>query len=187
MITYIIALYFALTFTGIFFLFIHYCVTGIAAYGSLVAANGSLLLGTCMFALNTLSVLMTSNDNSIETNPKKNPNSKPSIFGNVIYLIIMLGTVGFQLYMLLAFKNKILSGNYPNGYWRFNNVFNLCILIQSCIVSYVLLYNYTFSSLVISTLSLFGLINIIVSKEIFNILKYFTADGFSSMSMLNRI
>jgi prepilin signal peptidase PulO-like enzyme (type II secretory pathway) len=96
--------------------------------------------------------------------------------------LLMLYVIGFVLYLIIQYKNKIMRGHVSGSYSTFTNITIAMILIQI-----YLLYNNinndkfektkTLSKVTSSLLFLFGVIATISSMTLFTILKKFTADG----------
>jgi len=97
--------------------------------------------------------------------------------------LLMLFVIGFVLYLVIKYKNRILSGHVYTGYNTFTNITILMILLQVYLV-----YNninsdkfestYRLSKITTSLLYLYGVISVISSITLFTILNNFSADGF---------
>jgi hypothetical protein len=111
---------------------------------------------------------------------------------NTIYSIIMttgpfllmLAIIGFTLYLMITYKNNILSGHLSQSYYSFSNINIILLLIQLYIV-YTNISTPIFeqtgklSQLTSSIIYLLGVLEGITAVILFTILKYFTTDGFS--------
>lgn len=96
--------------------------------------------------------------------------------------LLMLFIIGFVLYLVIKFKDKILLGHVSNGYTTFSNIIILLLLLQIYLV-----YNNintdkfestkTLSKVTNSILYLYGVIAGICSITLFTILNNFSADG----------
>jgi hypothetical protein len=90
--------------------------------------------------------------------------------------------IGFVLYLVIKFKNKILLGHVSSGYNTFSNIIIILLLLQIYIV-----YNginsdkfqttKSLSKITNSILYLYGVITAICSITLFTILNNFSADG----------
>jgi hypothetical protein len=97
--------------------------------------------------------------------------------------ILILAVIGFVLYLLINYRNLIISGNIAPGYNSFNTIITLLIFIQLYLV-----YNNIssdrfqttgkISRVTSSFIYLLGVITAICSIILYTILKYFTTDGF---------
>jgi hypothetical protein len=97
--------------------------------------------------------------------------------------LLMLFIIGFTLYSIIKYKNRILLGHVSNGYTIFSNITVLMILLQVYLV-----YNNIntdkfettkkLSKITTSILYLYGVITAISSITLFTILNNFSADGF---------
>jgi hypothetical protein len=96
--------------------------------------------------------------------------------------LLILFVIGFVLYLVIKFKNKILSGHISSGYNTFSNIIIVLLLLQI-----YLIYNgintdkfettKTLSKVTNSILYLYGVITTICSITLFIILNNFSADG----------
>ena len=97
--------------------------------------------------------------------------------------ILILAIIGFVLYLLINYRNLIISGNIAPGYNSFNTIITMLIFIQLYLV-----YNNIssdrfqttgkISRVTSSFIYLLGVITAICSIILYTILKYFTTDGF---------
>jgi hypothetical protein len=96
--------------------------------------------------------------------------------------LLILFIIGFVLFLVIKFKNKILSGHVSSGYNTFSNIIIVLLLLQLYLV-----YNgintekfettKTLSKLSNSLLYLNGVIIAISSVTLFTILNSFSTDG----------
>ena len=97
--------------------------------------------------------------------------------------LLMLGVIGFTLYLIITYKNNIISGHLSPGYASFSNINAILILIQLYIV-YLNISSDKFEStgkispVTSSVIYLLGVLEGICSIILLTILKYFTTDGF---------
>ena len=99
--------------------------------------------------------------------------------------LLMLGVIGFILYLMITYKSIILQGHVANGYHSFSNINIILILIQLYIV-YTNISSDSFektgkmSKVTSSMVYLLGVLSAITSIILYTILRYFTTDGFTS-------
>ena len=99
--------------------------------------------------------------------------------------LLMLGVIGFILYLMITYKSIILQGHVANGYHSFSNINIILILIQLYIV-YTNISSDSFektgkmSKVTSSMVYLLGVLSTITSIILYTILRYFTTDGFTS-------
>ena len=99
--------------------------------------------------------------------------------------LLMLGVIGFILYLMITYKSIILQGHVANGYHSFSNINIILILIQLYIV-YTNISSDSFektgkmSKVTSSVVYLLGVLSAITSIILYTILRYFTTDGFTS-------
>ena len=99
--------------------------------------------------------------------------------------LLMLGVIGFILYLMITYKSIILQGHVANGYHSFSNINIILILIQLYIV-YTNISSDSFektgkmSKVTSSMVYLLGVLSAITSIILYTILRYFTTDGFKS-------
>ena len=101
--------------------------------------------------------------------------------------LLMLGVIGFILYLMITYKSIILQGHVANGYHSFSNINIILILIQLYIV-YTNISSDSFektgkmSKVTSSMVYLLGVLSTITSIILYTILRYFTTDGFTSIN-----
>ena len=150
--------------------------TGMVSWGSIIAGYSALILGIMMILLilfisifkvtqgNTtlqiiISVLMT-------TGP----------------FLLMLGIIGFILYLIIFYKNNIVRNRVSPSYYTFSNIAIILLLLQIYMV-YTNISSDRFANtgkMSQLTSSIIYLLDVIVgmcSLILFTILKYFTTDG----------
>jgi len=102
--------------------------------------------------------------------------------------LLMLGVIGFILYLMITYKNNIISGHVSSGYNSFSNIVSLLLFIQLYIV-YTNISTQSFEStgkispLTSSIIYLLCVLSGICSVILFTILKYFTTDGFELLKI----
>ena len=97
--------------------------------------------------------------------------------------ILMLGVIGFMLYLLITYYSKISAGQISSSYNSFSNIIIMLLFLQVYLV-YTNIDNSTFESsgkiskVTSSIIYLLGVLTTICSINIYIILKYYTTDGF---------
>lgn len=100
--------------------------------------------------------------------------------------ILMLGIIGFVMYLIINYKTIITDHNVSDSYYTFSNITLVLILIQL----YIVYTNVSsdgsrkISSVTGSLLYLLGILSAWSSLIMFTILKYYTTDGFSIINKL---
>jgi hypothetical protein len=153
--------------------------SGSVALGAYITGY-SLLILSIMMILVVLSTASSTENGTFQIMLSIVRNSGP--------FILMLGVIGFVLYMLITYKNNIISGHVSNSYYSFSNVIILLLLTQMYIVYSNIRSNNLGSSgslnkITSSILYLLGVIMTICSLLLFTILKYYTTDGFSIIKL----
>jgi len=98
--------------------------------------------------------------------------------------ILILGIICFILYLLINYRNNIVSGHVSPGYNSFTNIVSVLIFLQLYLV-YTNISSDKFQStgniskLTSSVIYLLGVVTAICSIILYTILKYFTTDGFT--------
>ena len=158
-------------------LFIIYMVTT----GSL--SLGAMITGYSVLLFSIMMILYIIVYNVLQTTQKQ------SFFQSLLSMLFICGPflltlfiIGFVLYLVLKFKNKILLGRVSSGYNTFSNIIIILLLLQIYIV-----YNgintdkfqttKSLSKITNSILYLYGVITAICSITLFTILNNFSADG----------
>jgi hypothetical protein len=99
--------------------------------------------------------------------------------------LLMLGVIGFILYLMITYKDSIIDKHVSSNYYSFSNISVLLLLIQLYIV-YKNISTDKFEStgkisqVTSSLIYLLGVLGLICSIIIYTILKYFKTDGFST-------
>jgi hypothetical protein len=106
-----------------------------------------------------------------------------SIFTVMGPFILILGVISFVLYLLIRYKNNIVSGHVAPGYTSFSNIIIMLLLIQFYLV-YMTMSSEKFETtgkmtkVMSSLIYLLGVLSAICSIILYTILKYYTTDGF---------
>jgi hypothetical protein len=156
---------------------IYFFSSGSISLGALISGYSVLILSVVMILYIILFNMMQVNQNN-------------NFFKTFISMIIacgpfflLLGVIGFVLFLVISYKNRILLGHVSNGYTTFTNITIIMVLLQVYLV-----YNgintekfettRTLSKMTTSVLYLYGVITAICSITLFTILSKFSADGF---------
>jgi hypothetical protein len=99
--------------------------------------------------------------------------------------ILLLACITFVLYLLIKYKNNIIQGHVSPSYNTFSNIIIMLLLLQIYLV-----YNNVstehfevtgkMSKVTTSFIYLLGTLTGICAITLYNILKYFSTDGFTS-------
>lgn len=101
--------------------------------------------------------------------------------------ILILGIIGFILYLLINYKNNIIAGHVAPGYNSFSTIISLLIFIQLYLV-YTNIDTDKFqatgkmSRVISSIIYLLGVVTAICSIILYTILKYYSTDGFRTFN-----
>jgi len=96
--------------------------------------------------------------------------------------VLLLGVIGFLMYLNIFYMTPIINNQVSQGYYTFNNMAIVIILLQIYIV-YQNISSEQFertnkmSKVTSSLLYLFGTLTLIFSLILYTILKYFRTDG----------
>jgi hypothetical protein len=145
---------------------------------------GAYISGYSVLILGIMMILVILIFNALSSNPDaSNLSALYSIMMTTGPFIIIFGVISFVLYLLINYKNNIISGNVAPGYNSFNTIITMLIFIQLYLV-----YNNIntdkfkttgkISRVTSGIIYLLGVITAICSIILYTILKYFTTDGF---------
>lgn len=113
-----------------------------------------------------------------------------SIFMTSGPFILIFSIIGFVLYLLINYKDKIIKGHVADSYNSFSNIIVLLLLIQIYLV-YTNINTNKFettgkiSKVISSIVYLLGLLTAISSVILGTILKYYSTDGFANITPNN--
>ena len=155
---------------------IYFVTSGNTSLGAMISGYSILILTTMMILYIILYDVLQLTQNA-------------SFFQSLLSMIFACGpfllilfVIGFVLYLVIKFKNKILSGHISSGYTTFSNIIIILLLLQV-----YLIYNgintekfettKRLSKVTNSILYLYGVIAAICSITLFTILNNFSADG----------
>ena len=144
---------------------------------------GALISGYSILIVTIMMILYIILYNILQTN--QNASFFQSLFSIIFAcgpFLLILFVIGFVLYLIIKFKNKILAGHVSSGYNTFSNIIIVLLLLQI-----YLIYNgintdkfettKMLSKITNSILYLYGVITAICSITLFIILNNFSADG----------
>ena len=99
--------------------------------------------------------------------------------------ILILSVIGFMLYLMIKYQNKITSGHVSPNYTLYSNVGCLLLMTQMYIIYKSISSNNSDATIKVSkvtsaVLFLISVLFAINSVIIYTILNYFTTDGFRS-------
>ena len=168
-------IYQALIFVGI--------VLSIIALSINSNANANVSISSYTFIISGIVLLVGFLINKIMNRSNSSSSGFISIFfNNVGPFLLLLGILGFTLYLLITFKDKIDSGNISSGYGLFSKLSLAFILIQ-LYITYNGMQKQSFKETsalpkIYSAFSyLVGTINLSIVLILACILKYFSTDG----------
>jgi hypothetical protein len=102
--------------------------------------------------------------------------------------IFILGIIGFVLFLLISYKNNIISGHISPSYNSFSNIIVMLLLLQMYLV-----YNNVssdrfqatgkMSTITSGIIYLLCVITAISSIILYTILKYYSTDGFQTINV----
>ena len=147
--------------------------TGKVAYGAELAGYSSLIIGVLMILVLLFKSLFSGNSDA---------SSITNILMTTGPFILMLGVIGFILYLMIVYKEAIIDGHVSPNYQTFSNIAIILFLIQVYVV-YTNLSSDKFtatgklSKVTASMIYLFGILTLICSLILYTILKYFRTDG----------
>lgn len=101
--------------------------------------------------------------------------------------LLMLAVISLVLYLIVKYKSNIIDNRVSNNYYSFSNITALLIFIQLYII-----YNNVFTDkfqntgriekVTSSIIYLLGVISSMTVAVLYIILKYYTTDGFTTIS-----
>lgn len=174
MINWFIDIYKALIYVSVILFIIYFMTDGQLSWGALIASFSVFILSlSCALVLifNNIQIITQSTYSFLYEIIKQ---SGP--------ILLILGFVGYLLYLIIIYKNLIQSNHVSNSYHTFMNICIILIIFQI----YILLQNKTekgyinISSITSGILYIFNILLFICVNIINTILKYFTTDGFTS-------
>jgi len=102
-----------------------------------------------------------------------------TIFLSTGPFLLMLGVIGFILYLMIIYKNSIIENHVSNVYYSFSSIIVILLFIQLYLVSSAEEI-FKIPKITSYILYLLGILSVISSIIIYTILKYFKTDGFTN-------
>lgn len=172
MINWFINIYKALIYVSIILFIVYFSTNGEVSWGALIASF-------CVFILSLMCALVLIYNN-IQSITQTNFGFLYQAIKQTGPLLLILGFIGYLLYLIITYKNIIVSDHVSNSYHTFMNISIILIIFQI----YILLQNKTEKGYINITpitsgiLYIFNILLFICINIINTILKYFTTDGF---------
>jgi len=173
------SIYKSLIIASVLSFIIYFFTSGNVSLGALISGYSVLTLSIMMILYIILYNLLQTNQNGSFLQVLLSMITTTGPF------LLMFGVIGFVLYMIITYKNRILAGHVSTGYTTFTNITIIMILLQVYLV-----YNnintdkfettQKISKITTSLLYLYGVITAISAITLFTILHNFSADGFQS-------
>jgi hypothetical protein len=180
------SIYKALIFGSAITFIISNLTSGANSYNSLIAGYSILILGILMI----LTIMIT------KILDLQKSSSTMQIFLSIIMtlgpFLLMLGIIGFMLFLIIFYKTPILENQVSSSYDTFSNITLVLLLIQVYIV-YTNIdtdrfkINGKISEMASAVLYLLGVLSVFSSLTIYVILGYFRADGFQMLQNAKNI
>jgi hypothetical protein len=155
----------------------------ICFFSSGTVSFGATLAGYCLLILSIMLILIILFNSILKTT------AHSSMFQTFITILmttgpflLMLGTIGFLMYLTIFYMTPIIEQHVSPSYYSFSNISIALLLLQICLV-YQNISNPIFehtgkiSKITSGLLYLFGLLTLSCSLILFTILKYFRTDG----------
>jgi hypothetical protein len=146
---------------------------------------GAVISGYSLLILGILMILLILFQNVLKYNGNQN------LFQFIFTILktsgpflLILGVIGFILYLIINYKNLIVDNHVSKSYYTFSNIAIILLLLQLYIV-YTNITTPQFENtgkltlLTSSLVYLLGLLTFSCSLILFTILKYYTTDGFT--------
>jgi hypothetical protein len=151
--------------------------SGEVSLGAALAGYSVLILGIMMLLLILFQNILKINENQSFLQLMYSITMSTGPF------LLMLGVIGFILYLIIYYKPIIIDEHVAQSYYTFSNMVIVLLLVQLYIV-YTNITTEKFeatgklSKLTSSLVYLLGVLTTICSLIMFTILKYYTTDGF---------
>ena len=148
------------------------------SYAAYISGYSVLTLGILM--------LLTISFNKIISSNKSNFENLYAVLNITGPFLLMVAIISFIMYLMITYKDNIISQRVSPGYYSFSNIAIILMLIQLYFVyTNITTRNYEdknrISKVTTGFLYLLGVLQGICSINLFIILKYFTTDGFQNM------
>jgi len=154
---------------------------GIFSSGQL--STDSYIAGYSVLSLAIFMIIFILTSNVLSIQGQSTSKILQSIVSMMGPFILMLGIIGFILYILITYRSIIVDNHVSQSYHSFSNIVVILLLMQLYII-YTNITSQEFettkklSSVTSSIIYLLTILTGISSIIIFTILKYFTTDGF---------
>jgi hypothetical protein len=159
--------------------FISFFTTGLNSYGSTLTGYSTLLLGVIMILVSLFNNILrvTQGNGSFSSFYLMISSTGP--------FLIMLGVLGFLLYLTINYKNLIVENHVSQSYYTFRSVTIILFLLQTFMVfssinSQKFMATAKLPPVTSSLLYLLGVLSIFSTWIIYITLKYYTTDGFQN-------
>jgi hypothetical protein len=149
---------------------------------------GAYMAGYCVLILGIMMILTILFNNILRVTGGQ---STFQIIWNILLttgpFLLMLGVIGFILYLMITYKDSIIDKHVSQSYFSFSNISIILLLIQLYLV-YTNIATEKFeatgkmSKVTSSLIYLLGVLGAICSIILFTILKYFKTDGFTTIN-----
>ena len=155
---------------------IYFSSSGETALGALISSYVLLLISILM-------ILISSSNTILETKQSGSMfETVLSIFLSTGPFLLMLGVIGFILYMIILYKETIATNHVSSEFYTFINLSIMLLLLNISIIYENISKsksqeNNGLSKIMSRILLLVGIIIVICSFIIYKILKYFKTDG----------
>ena len=155
------------------------------AFGTTGDVNiGTTISAYCLLIISVFMILILIVNKTLTSEP--NGSSFQSIMDSLRTagpLFLILGIIGFVLYLLIYYKNDILENRVSNSFYTFSNITTIILLMQI----YLLYTNMNvkegfkgqLSKVVSGCLLIIGLFSLMSAMILYTILRYYTTDGFT--------
>jgi hypothetical protein len=171
------SIYKALILASVISFLISFFSTGEVALGASLSGYSVLILGIMMILLILFQNILKG------TQTQDTFQILYSIFINTGPFLLILGVIAFILYLIIFYKDIIISNHVAQSYYTFSNIAIILLLLQLYIV-YTNISSDKFettgklSKVTSSLVYLLGVLTSMCSLILFTILKYYTTDGF---------
>ena len=175
------SIYKACIFASIFSFIIGFFAQSQISLGAYLAGYSVLILAIIMILIILFNSVLKTTGNSSVTQMLY------SIFMTAGPFILIFGVIGFVLYLLITYYNRISTGQVSSSYNSFSNIIVMLLLLQVYLV-YQNIDTANFESsgkiskVTSSILYLLGVLTSICSINLYIILKYYTTDGFTNIN-----
>lgn len=148
--------------------------TGETSYGSLMTSYSTLTIAILMIMIQIFKNIIKTSDSFMSQLYNLLLSTGP--------FLLMFGTIGLILYLLILYKDKIINERVSSDYISFRNASSILLLLQIYIL-FTNINNDSFansgkiSNVTTSLLYLIGVITSICALILYAILKYYTTDG----------